>query len=137
MSYHHGMKGTRGHRAWSNMKNRCFNPNGEKYKNYGARGITVCERWLDFRNFFADMGQPLAATSLERKDNDGDYEPDNCEWATVGEQNANRTRGVVVHGVKMTKKAASVRLGLHPRTVYERLRRGWSIEDAISVSAGG
>jgi hypothetical protein len=75
---------------WVGMLHRCFNPNDKYYRHYGGRGITVCERWLDFVNFLADMGDPPAGLSLERINNDGPYSPDNCKWATASEQVRNR-----------------------------------------------
>lgn len=78
--------------SWSAMKSRCNNPNHDSWKNYGGRGITVCDRWLhSFENFLADMGERPEGKTLDRFPNrDGNYEPSNCRWATVAEQNANR-----------------------------------------------
>jgi hypothetical protein len=72
------------------MKERCFNPHAISYSNYGERGITVCERWLIFEDFYADMGDPSPGMSLDRINNDGNYEPSNCRWATRLMQTANR-----------------------------------------------
>lgn len=90
-----GYKGNREYRAWSGAKSRCYNPNSHKYKNYGERGIKMCERWLnDFGNFFKDMGKCPDGLTLDRIDVNGDYEPNNCHWTTSMVQGRHRTDNV-------------------------------------------
>lgn len=81
---------TKTYRCWSNMINRCRNPNAERWLDYGGRGIQVCEQWQDFRQFLEDMGEAPVGLTIERKNNDGNYEPNNCKWATYREQRANQ-----------------------------------------------
>lgn len=86
----HGMSDTREYQSWEGMKYRCNAPTCGHYANYGGRGITVCERWMKFENFYADMGPRPENTSLGRIDNDGPYAPWNCRWETREQQRANR-----------------------------------------------
>lgn len=78
--------------SWDHMIQRCTNPNNDGYGDYGGRGIRVCNQWLDFRNFLRDMGKRPLGKSLDRINNDGNYDPSNCRWATQSEQNYNRRR---------------------------------------------
>jgi hypothetical protein len=81
---------TRIYEIWAAMMQRCYNPNHPVYSHYGGRGITVCERWHSFVNFLIDMGEPPPDRSIDRINNDGDYEPNNCRWATRSEQRRNQ-----------------------------------------------
>lgn len=93
---HGNSRVSRGHhitpeyRIWRGMKSRCLNPKNPKYPSYGGRGITICQRWLTFENFLADMGKRPEGLSIDRMDNESNYEPGNCRWATAKEQANNR-----------------------------------------------
>jgi hypothetical protein len=91
-SFKHGKTSTRLYGVWEAMRGRCNNPNDKGYKNYGGRGITVCERWDSFVNFLVDMGEPAPGTTLDRENNDLGYSPENCRWATSHEQVINRRK---------------------------------------------
>lgn len=122
--------------AWSSMRQRCFYKPNKKYALYGGRGITVCERWNIFENFFEDMGRkPSPRHTLDRyPNNDGNYEPGNCRWATYTEQNRNRrnSRMVEIGYERIPLAEACRRLGVNYFTVHGRMRKGESFAQATS-----
>lgn len=113
---------------WSLMKQRCTNPNTDKYDRYGGRGIKVCDRWMNsFENFYADMGpRPSTEHTIERENNNGNYEPNNCRWATKTEQANNRSSNTFIelNGQKVTIADASRELGVKYNTLLARVKRG-------------
>lgn len=125
--------------SWRAMKSRCSNPNDVSFPNYGCRGITVCDRWEnDFCAFLEDLGERPVGTTIERIDNEGNYEPGNCRWATRREQmrNSRIARLVEVDGVIRTI-AEWVRLaGIDRNMLNSRLRRGWHFKDALLAISG-
>jgi hypothetical protein len=136
----HGMAGHPLYVRWQGMLARCRNPKHIGYANYGGRGIQVCERWYDFANFLADMGEPPDRGMIERIDNSGPYSPENCRWATPIENASNTRRNhfVTFQGETHTVKEWSRKLGLQQQTLDARLGRlGWPIERALtSVKKG-
>ncbi len=135
----HGKSRTPEYHAWQAIKDRCGLPHHRNYKNYGGRGITICERWINsFENFFADMGErPTPTHSIDRwPDNDGHYEPANCRWATRKEQVDNRRNSLLctINGKKQCVKDWCKELKI---VSYEaallRIRKGWPIERAVTA----
>ena len=121
--------------SWRAMMERCRNPKFKRFGIWGGRGITICERWLTFVNFLADMGECPNGMTIERIDNNGNYEPVNCRWATRKEQRNNRRDSILIeiHGRRMNTVEWSAVLGLAHKVVAQRLRRGWNREDAVTT----
>jgi hypothetical protein len=125
---------------WTNIKNRCFNKDVRSYKDYGARGITVCSRWLGknigFKNFYNDMiGSYKEGLQIDRIDNDGNYEPSNCRWITSKEQACNRRSNVWIEykGDRKTIYQWAKHLGVNGDLFRRRIRDyGWSIEKSVN-----
>src|SRR5215510_2760970 len=131
----HGLTGTRVYKTWRSMKERCLNPKNPSYKCYGGRGIKICERWLSFENFLADMGDKPLGLTLERKDNNGDYTPENCYWATAKEQARNRgtNRYLTYNGITKTLTEWAEEKGMSPAALARRLNAEWSLEEALTL----
>lgn len=132
----HGMRDSAEYSIWTNMRTRCGNPKNKAWADYGGRGIKICDRWLNsFENFLADMGPRPDGMTLERKDNNGDYSPDNCVWATPLEQAGNKrnnlrlTLGNETHHVREWER----RLGVNYGTLQARVYAGWSDERVLTT----
>jgi hypothetical protein len=121
-----GGKSSKVYRVWAQMLQRCTTPTDQKYYAYGARGISVCDRWLKFENFLADMGEPPLRHSIDRKDNDGNYEPSNCRWATSTQQSRNTSQNkfVIVDGKRLCLTDAAKVVGVCRNTMSAWVKQG-------------
>ena len=133
----HGLSSHSAYKRYGNMIARCENPENDEYHNYGARGIKVCARWKDsIKSFIDDMGVPPSDShTIDRIDNDGDYTPENCRWATKTDQNINRrvTHWLTFNGQTKCETEWCRSLGLKKFGVSARLIRGWSLEKALTT----
>ena len=133
---HHGMTHTPAFNAWTRMIQRCTNKKRHNYSRYGGRGIYVCDRWKSFVNFYADMGELPLGLTLERRNNDGPYSPDNCYWATPKQQANNRhnSKPIAFNGEIHNLKDWSLILKIDHRTLYSRIyQMGWDINKAFTL----
>lgn len=136
--YKHGRAGTSTFKIWCAMRERCSSPRVKAYKNYGARGISVCERWESFENFIADMGERPDGLTLERKNNLLGYSKDNCVWATPHAQARNKRNNILVcwDDHVMVLKDAAKHFGVNYQLAHNRIRKlGWSVSDALTKAA--
>lgn len=125
--------------AWHSMKQRCLNPNNDRYERYGGRGITVCDRWMQFTPFLTDMGpKPSLKHTIERVDNNKGYEPGNCIWATKATQNRNhsRNRYYTFNGRRLCVTDWAAVIGIKQNTLLTRLAR-WPVERALTEPPRG
>jgi hypothetical protein len=130
----HGMSQSRVYKLWRAMRKRCQDINAANYHRYGGRGISVCERWQSFENFYSDMGEPPSDQhSLDRIDNDGNYEPTNCQWATINEQAQNKSTTIQLTytGETRTLREWSAISGISPELMRRRIRAGFSPDQVI------
>lgn len=127
---------SRTYRAWLSMKARCLYPKHKHYAFYGGAGITICPEWIeDFEKFLADMGERPSGTTIDRRNNKGNYTAGNCRWASNSEQARNRSvnRMLTVNGETLCVRDWERRLGLSRGAIHHRLRLGWSAEEAASA----
>jgi len=131
----HGMSSTNIYNSWRSLRQRCSNKNNREYHNYGGRGIKVCDRWINsFENFYKDMGKRPKGKSIDRIDYNGNYEPENCRWATREEQDNNKRNNhfIEYRGEKKTLAQWSRKLKGGNKLVYDRIRAGWSNDRAVT-----
>jgi hypothetical protein len=128
----HGMAGKPLYKVWAGILTRCLNKNDHSYTFYGARGITICESWRKFENFQKDTANGYSkGLCLERINNDGNYDPSNCKWATRAEQARNRRNTILFNNETATE--AAKRLGASESTVTARIQKGWSLKNAFTL----
>lgn len=123
------------YRTWSGILSRCLNKSNPGYKRYGGRGIIVCERWMDsFSNFLLDMGRKPIGCSIDRIDNDGNYEPSNCRWSNSKEQSNNTSANHIIefNGTKKTIQQWAEYYGMNHYTLRRRIRENWPIEKCFA-----
>ena len=133
----HGRCGAPGYNVWQNMKQRCLNPNSDDFSYYGGRGIQICERWMNYANFYEDMGEPPKGMQLDRIDNDKGYEPSNCEWRTRKQNCRNRRSNMLLtyQGKTQTAQDWGEELGIKHATIRMRKYRGQSDAEALGANA--
>lgn len=131
----HGLRDSEEYHVWSGIKNRCYNKNEKSYPDYGGRGVTMCDEWKDsFETFYRDMGsRPSHKHTIERRENDKGYTKENCVWATRKEQANNRRNNLYyeLNGESKTLQEWCDELCIKYMTVYARLKRGMTFEEAI------
>lgn len=131
----HGLSNTNTYTTWKSMNARCSNPHNKNFKHYGLRGIIVCERWLKFENFYKDMGPRPKGLTIERIDNNKGYNPENCKWATMQEQNRNSRNCQMITYRGQTKCVAewAEEKGIAVWTLRSRLKK-YSPETALTLN---
>lgn len=131
----HRMTKTPTYISWIDMKTRCYNQKYRQRRNYKDKGITICDRWKNsFENFYQDMGKRPAGKTLDRINNDGNYELNNCRWATAKQQANNTSKNCIILFNKQAKTLAewSQFLNIKYSTIHSRLNRGWSINKSLT-----
>ncbi len=129
----HGLSKTKTYKIWSGIQTRCLNPNSSGYPKYGAKGVTICERWNDYENFLADMGECPDGMSIDRINNDLGYSPENCRWVDMKTQQNNRTNNnvITINGETKTFSQWADISPVSRNTIRNRINSGWCESDAI------
>ncbi len=129
-----GLRGDALYKLWTNMRSRCASPKDKDWPRYGGRGIKCCERWSSFEAFKSDMGPRPDGYTIERINNDGDYEPNNCKWETRKEQRRNRsnTAYVTIDGITYKAIELAEQHGIDRNTIYHRIKLGMSLAEVVS-----
>lgn len=132
--FKHGLWKTKEFILWQRMHQRCYDKNKSGYHRYGGRGIIVCERWHEFLSFYKDMGKIPEGLSIDRIDPNGNYEPNNCRWASPKEQANNRANNRLITFLGETKNISqwAKEIGISKTVLSYRLSRGWAIERALT-----
>lgn len=146
----HGLTKHSLYKTWLCMMQRCYHANNPKFSDYGGRGIYVCERWHNISNFIEDMGDRPKDHTLDRKDNNGPYNPENCRWATLSEQGRNRRENydgferksnkpkyIEYEGLRLTVSQWAKRIGIHRGALSSRIKNGWPLEKALTTGKRG
>lgn len=131
----HGKSKDGAYSSWQSMMHRCYDKSHDQYHRYGGNGVIVCDRWHDFSSFFEDMGSRPYGKTIDRKNSEGNYEPNNCRWATKKEQANNRTNNkpISFNGREMNVRDWGDLLGIPWQTIYSRLRAGWPVGRALTT----
>lgn len=134
----HGMSNSRIYNVWRTMIYRCELATHISYKNYGARGISVCKRWHKFENFLEDMGIPLGKLDIDRIDNNGNYEKNNCKWSSRKENSNNKRNSTKIswNGIDYSIGELSHIFNLNEKCLRKRLRMGWQLDKALKTPSG-
>lgn len=138
MNYKHGKRHTRIYNIWRSMRQRCYNPNTNRYKNYGAKGVIVCDEWRNSFEAFYEWAMQSGykeGLTIDRKDTNGNYEPTNCRWATQKSQQNNRENNHLLthNGETHTIAEWSEKTGIKKGTICARLKSGWSVVETLTT----
>lgn len=133
----HGKLNTPTYHSWQSMKQRCLNPKAPNYSRYGGKGVKIHKPWVEsFENFLADMGERPRGTTLDRyPDTRGNYEPKNCRWSSCVDQNNNKRNNtlILINGKNLTVTQAAKIYNIKPNTVFDRIKIGWDVMEALST----